>query len=310
METIYNLFIFYCDDTCSTIGYTSHAHKGSDADGIAFLKASLTEDFQHSARFNLTVPFTRAEHNARSRLSESHHLYEEFFASSGANERPLFVSTSVKDGEIFVNAIVEDRDSSVNVVLEEFGFKGLMDDWLVKYSNGKGINLSQLVHDDYFLAIKITFNAGLYVSSMKLLVSCIDSLAYIEYGDEQGAFVSWLNMYADLRPIGITAVELWELRNGLLHMTNTNSKKVRRNNIRRISFRVGGPPDFPRDGAGEVFYFDFYGLLSAFSDAQRRWIDTYNSDSGKFFKFIERYDETISDTRVAISFPGSSSESP
>src|ERR1019366_3532366 len=38
-----------------------------------------------------------------------------------------------------------------------------------------GINISQLIHDDYFLALKVTFNAGLYVSAMKLLVSCIDS---------------------------------------------------------------------------------------------------------------------------------------
>jgi hypothetical protein len=84
-------------------------------------------------------------------------------------------------------------------------------------------------------------------------------------------------------------------------MTNLNSNKVRKNKMRRISFRVGGPPDYPQDGVDGVYYFDFYGLIQTFSDAQGHWIETYNSDRDKFFKFVERYDETISDSRVAFT---------
>lgn len=64
-------------------------------------------------------------------------------------------------------------------------------------------------------SLKLTFNAGLYVSALKLLVSCIDSLAYIEYGDDRNStpFIKWLDTYADLTPLGITSTELWELRN-------------------------------------------------------------------------------------------------
>lgn len=116
-----------------------------------------------------------------------------------------------------------------------------MVDWLLKYSRKGGIQFSELIHDDYFHAIKITYNARLYVSSMKLMLSCIDSLAYIEYGDLRGLpiFVRWLNDFADLAPLGITAEELWELRNGLLHMSNINSSAVKQNKVRRISFHVG-----------------------------------------------------------------------
>jgi hypothetical protein len=148
--------------------------------------------------------------------------------------------------------------------------------------------------------LKVTFNAGLYVSAMKLLVSCIDSLAYIECGNEAGAFVQWLEAYADLTPIGVTAAELWELRNGLLHMTNLNAKKVRQNKVRRISFRVGGASDCPQDEADGVHFFDFHKLIQVFAEAQERWIETYNTDRDKFDKFVERYDETISDSRVAL----------
>ncbi len=185
-----------------------------------------------------------------------------------------------------------------------------MDDWLVKYTRDDAIDLPSLINDDYFLAIKLTFNAKLYVSAMKLLVSCIDSVAYIEYGDEAGSnvFTKWLNSYADLAPLGITAAELWELRNGLLHMTNLNSKKVLTNKERRISFRVGGDAGFSSNEVG-VYYFDFSQLILAFSKALGKWIETYNFDREKFPKFVERYDQTISDSRLAISPHGSGQHS-
>lgn len=62
------------------------------------------------------------------------------------------------------------------------------------------------------------------------------------YGDVRApsSFIRWLRDYADLAPLEITAEELWELRNGLLHMSNLNSSQVRSSSVRRISFRVGG----------------------------------------------------------------------
>jgi hypothetical protein len=213
------------------------------------------------------------------------------------------VSTPVLDGKTHFNYSSEHGDLDVNEVSEKLGEPGVMVDWLRKYASDDGINFSQLIHDDYFLAIKLTFNAGLYVSAMKLLVCCIDSLAYIEYGDDRRAFVKWMEAYCDLAPLGITAAELWGLRNGILHMTNLNSSSVLKGQVRRISFRVGDSPEVPRD-VGGVYYFDFLGLVHAFAQAQARWIESYNDDRGKFAKFVERYDETISDSRVAVAHLG------
>jgi hypothetical protein len=172
-----------------------------------------------------------------------------------------------------------------------------MDDWLLKYVDGNQIDLSQLIHDDYFKAIKLTFNAGLYVSAMKLLLSCVDSISYIEYGDERGSFVRWLREYGDLSPLGITEEELWELRNGLLHMTNLHSRQVRSQRIRRVSFRVGGHAEQVDD----IYYFPFPDLLNAYAQALGRWLKSYNDHREKFVKFVERYDETVSDSRFAIA---------
>lgn len=303
-EEIYNVFLFFdAKDICAVAGYTAHVHEGSDKEGSELLRACVDADLAITQRVPLSKSFTRSEYNARCRLGEGHYLYDELFVQVGAGASPLFVSTPVLNGNAHFNYSSEHGGLDVNDVSEQLGEPGVMVDWLQKYTSDEGINFSQLIHDDYFLAIKLTFNAGLYVSAMKLLVSCIDSLAYIEYGDDRGAFVKWMDEYCELTPIGITAAELWELRNGLLHMTNINSSKVRNNQVRRISFRVGDASEVPCE-AGGVYYFDFLGLVQAFAQAQARWIESYNSDRARFAKFVERYDETISDSRVAITHLG------
>lgn len=307
-ENIYNIFLFFENDLCTVVAYTAHEHSGNDAQGCEYLRGHIAEDFPIAEKLELTKPFTRSEYNARCRLGEGHHLYDELFASLDAGPEPLFVATPIRNGDVFFNYCSEHGDLDMNDISAKLGVKGVMVDWLVKYTSEQGIDFSRLIHDDYFLAIKLTFNAGLYVSAMKLLVSCIDSLAYIEYGNDRKSvpFIKWLDTYAELASLGITAVELWELRNGILHMTNIHSAKVRDNKVRRISFRVGGPPDYPREGVDGVYFFDFYGLIQVFAKAQGRWIESYNSDCDKFAKFVERYDETISDSRVAFTHLGGS----
>ena len=45
----------------------------------------------------------------------------------------------------------------------------------------------------------------------------IDSAGFLEFGDTgDNTFVKWLNAYADLTAVGVTAEELWEHRNALL----------------------------------------------------------------------------------------------
>jgi hypothetical protein len=190
-------------------------------------------------------------------------------------------------------------------VSEKLGAFGVMDDWLEKYRSAEGpLDLTQLIHDDYFLAIKATFNAKLYVSSMKLLLSCVDSLAYVEFGhsrEQPPVFVRWLDAFADLASIGIAPEELWEMRNGIVHMTNLHSAKVRSGKVRRISFGVNAPDEGLWSQGDATFYFSFYGLIKVVGAAIGHWLDAHNGDGEWFAVFIERYDETVSDNRVAVS---------
>ncbi|MBI5779593.1 MAG: hypothetical protein HZA49_09100 [Planctomycetes bacterium] len=80
-----------------------------------------------------------------------------------------------------------------------------------------------------------TLDMGLYVSSMKLLLSAVDTMAFLETGNNRGnEFKQWLNKYVNLSATGVTVDELWEHRNALLHMTALDSDKVREGWVVRL----------------------------------------------------------------------------
>lgn len=301
MEEIYNLFLFFENGRCSSIGCVAHQFDGSDEDGCEFLRSQLEVDFKTAKKISLVRSFTLSEYNAKCRLGEGLDLCEEVFFMFNAVRSPLCMITPVDDGKLSYNYSSDHSPLSMKDVWGKFGRKDKMIDWLEKYRNGNEIDLVRLIHDDYFIAIKLTYNEGLYVSSMKLLLSCIDSLSYIEYGNvkKPHPFIGWLDTYADLSSIGVSSSELWELRNGILHMTNISSAKVRDNKVRRVSFKVGGDRLTSVDADG-ICYFHFYSLICVFSEAVKRWIESYNNDRDKMSKFVERYDETISDSRASF----------
>lgn len=69
--------------------------------------------------------------------------------------------------------------------------------------------------------------------------------------------------------------------------------------MRRISFRIGTLPPEDKETQNEIFFFEFPLLLNEVAEAISRWLATYNAEPDKFVKFVARYDETVSDSRVA-----------
>lgn len=298
-EVIYNLFMMWHDNVCRSVRYVCHDVDMSDEDALKFLQEKVPTDLHKSREIELSRYFDREEYNARTRLRQEIKLYDEVFVKLDAGPQPMFVLTPVVDGIPKVEFKSNFGDPNI-YLREDMTPDHSMDDWLLKYANGNEFRISELINDDYFLAIKQTFNSKHYVSSMKLLLSALDSLAYIEYGDangKQSIFERWLTTYADLSHLGITPQELWELRNGLLHMTNLNSRLISKNKVRRISFHVGGKAFYERDG---IHYFSFYELIQAIAQALGAWLQTYNTDPEKMVLFVQRYDLTISDSRLAL----------
>ncbi len=172
-----------------------------------------------------------------------------------------------------------------------------MDDYLMSYLKGNSFDLAALFNDDYFRAVKLLWNNKHYVSAMKLLMSAVDTFGYLEHGDKPGSFQAWLTEYAELGKLGVSADELWELRNSLLHMTNLDSRRVASGKVRRLMFYIGHLPDGHPPGEAEAKYLGMWQLIQCVAQAMGKWCNSFNLNPAKSGVFFERYDRVISDVR-------------
>jgi hypothetical protein len=167
---------------------------------------------------------------------------------------------------------------------------------LEKYWQENGFDLGALLHDDFIVAIKKLFNERHYTSALKLLLSLIDTMAYFEHGDSPGNFQRWVTAYVDLRSVGVSADELWEHRNALLHMSTVDSRKVKAQTIKRLLPYVGQlPARIPVDYADYKVYPQ-HQLHIQVALGIARFIDSLNENREKFEPFLTRYESTLSDT--------------
>jgi len=133
---------------------------------------------------------------------------------------------------------------------------------------------------------------------MKLLMICIDTISYLEYGDTSGNFQKWISSYTKLSDLNITDNELWEFRNSILHMTNLDSRKVKQKKEKRLMFYVSHPEIKYQDKNDEGKFFKFKDLLNCIAWGISKWGGTYNIEKSKFDDFVARYDRIISDKRM------------
>jgi hypothetical protein len=172
-------------------------------------------------------------------------------------------------------------------------------DYIPKYMTTKGLDFGRLLNDDFFNAIRLLFNQTYYASAAKLLMTFIDTAGFVEFGDTgENTFVKWLGAYADLTPVEVTAQELWEHRNSLLHLTSPDSRRVRTGKVRRLMSYVGNlPVDLPTENQNTKFY-NLLSLIQAVGAACTRWAESYKKDRSKLEQFFDRYDLIVSDTRM------------
>tara|TARA_E500000318_G_scaffold482_1_gene565 strand:- start:2986 stop:3906 length:921 start_codon:yes stop_codon:yes gene_type:complete len=297
-ERIFNIFIYFDGGVASDYGLRHHRGSGNDQDKKAFLLAHVDTEHPIARRFPLSRAFTPAQWLSVHRLGKVLEYFEAGFTQFRAPPAPVFCLTPVVDGVATVDLQTNTDPYRGDQVTRQEGGSAVAD-YLVGYVDDHGFRFTELINDDYFKAIRMLFHAQLYVSSAKLLMSCVDTLAYVEFGDVAGNFTKWIDKYVDLEPHGISSDELWEFRNSVLHMTNLTSRKVLSGKVTSIMPYVGDSRLLPTLSASNPKLFNLLGLITAISDGVGRWAETYSQDSDKFLTFIERYDLTISDSRVA-----------
>jgi hypothetical protein len=172
-------------------------------------------------------------------------------------------------------------------------------DYFGTYFTAEGFDFPSLINDDFVAPIRLLYQHGHYVSAAKLLLTFIDSIGFVAYGETVvNPFVDWLNAYADLSTVGITPDELWEHRNSLLHMSNLDSRKVLAGKVTRLMFYVGTlPPGMPTANA-DAKYYNLQTLILRVIDGCGRWFQSYNEHPSKIESFVARYDLIASDNRM------------
>jgi len=300
-EKIFNLFLIGDEDKIFQIGCMVHLSDKSDEEKMDFLSARVDIDFQSSERITLISPMSWEYNYGLQRLANDISLFEPFFQKHGARADPFSIRTAVVNEKIKIDGVHGgDQPLPFHGGEAENAFFGQESyDYLSTYIKNGGFNIIQLLHDDHFEAVKILYNQGKVISSLKLLMIFIDTIGFLESGYDQGSknFIGWLDNYVDLARIGITAIELWEFRNGVLHMTNTESNKNRAGHVDRLIPRVS-PTALTHPVVVSGFkHFEILGLIMAIADGISKWAKSFNDQRDKFPEFITRYDTLMSDRR-------------
>lgn len=310
-ETIHNLYLFIQDENISEIGVQTYELDGTDEEKLNYLKSRVALDYKKSKRFKLPKKYLQKDSSnlpyrryfAMHRKGIHLDLFEDIFNHYNSPKAPLTIITPIVNGSPKIDLEINHAPLQGNNIPEKMKQKGIkMEDYLYKYTTNDSFDLPRLLNDDYFLAIKLLLNEGYYVSACKLLLSFIDTIAFLAYGDlgNQSVIKKWLDEYAELSSIGITSSELVELRHSLLHMTNLDSRRVLKGNVKRLMFYVGTLPDeIPKEN-DEAKYFNLKDLIYLIPNALEKWTIHLNSKPSDLIALIERYDLIVSDSRKSV----------
>lgn len=310
MEQIYNLFYYADKDIISKVGVVAYKQDGTDDDKIKFLKSKVKDDYKVAQLFDLPDKFKILVNddliNGIDSVSYKNicsqglgiTIFNNVYKYYNAPSDSLIVITPIVDGSIKIEGITE-ITQQMETEPEYFHIIP-QEKWYNVYIDDQGFHLDQLINDDYFEAIRILFNAKQYVSSIKLLMICIDTMSYLEFGDKPRNFQDWLENYTNLSSINITPDELKEFRNSILHMTNLDSRKVLDGKIKRLMFYVGNGSHTKE--TDEAKYFNFKELIDCIGKGIQNWGLSYNSNKDKFEYFVDRYDRIISDKRLTYTY--------
>ena len=297
-EAIYNILYFVHSGSITHAAIRTHHADGSNQDKAEWLRSSVASDLAEATPILLPKPINHDTFMALQRLGRHLEVFDPLFQAAGAPREPFYCMTAIVDGRPTVD-ICTDHAPLTAQIMQSMDTPTLsnVEDWLTKYATGDGFDLPRLLNDDYFQSIRLLFKAQQYVSCMKLLVSFIDTVAFLAYGDAPSVFVIWMETYVALSRLGITPQELWELRNGLLHMTTLDSRKVVKKTVRRIGFCVAPRGTCaPADGGG-LAYFNLLDLIDVVANGISDWTEHINANRDEFVHFVERYDRIISDDR-------------
>ena len=181
-ERVFNIFIYGNETHVHSIGCCEYRKEGSYDELTTYLRSRVDCDYGHARVITVDQPIEREVFYSMERLGV---VADKLITDDIMEENDIFCMTHVIDGQVRVDEIAETNPSA-----------GLPD-YLETYMTAEGFNFPQLIEDDFFSAIRTLWHERKYISSIKLLVSAIDTWGFIEYGSSANCFVLWLDKYCD-----------------------------------------------------------------------------------------------------------------
>ena len=270
-----------------SIGYRRYHREGPPEDLVQFLRERVDVDFTNATQHMLPEAVDWAEIPSVVRSGDIWELLDRCGINVGHDE--IYCVTYIVNGQ-----------PRFDEFSDEFA-PDAIPDYLRIYFTDEGFDFTKLINDDYFDSIKLLWNSRKYISALKLILSMIDTIGFIEYGPKADCFVRWLDQYCELRKVGVTSAEVWELRNALLHMSNLASRRNRTGQVQRLLPMFTHPSvEIPIDvDVYKGFHVNLF-LLDVFPRAIGTWLQTYKSDRSKFRSFVARYDTIVSEARMGV----------
>ena len=218
-ERIVNVFLYGDDRYIRSVGWHIYMADGSYQELVAFLQSRVDDDFKSAQQVDLPRQELRSVFEFAVRLN------------AVASVAP--VVSEVLGDSVYCNTHIVNGLPRVDDVQHAPPYE-IVPDYLTLYWTDSGFDFSKMINDDFLNAIKILWNNKKYISALKLLVIMIDTLGFVEFGSEDKCLVMWLDKYCDLSNLGVSAEEIWELRNSLIHMTNLDSRRVQTGRVNRL----------------------------------------------------------------------------
>ena len=284
-ETIYNVFAYGDEETVTSIGVRKRKACGSYKELTELLRHSVATDFSLARQIDFDGPEQRAVFEFATRIGALEQITPSLVEIVGDS---ICCITHVIDGVPRADQIVHAPPHDA------------MPDYLNMYWKPQGFDFTELIEDDYYSAIKVLWNEKKYISSLKLTCSLVDTLGYVEFGDNGIVFVRWLDAFCDFTTMGSTPEEFWELRNSLLHMSNLESRQVQKGRVKRL-IPVLHPADqeFPIGSTADYGFFHMARFLAdVFPKGIANWVGSYSGNNQKLLTFTKRYDTIVSEARM------------
>ena len=286
-ERIVNIFTYGDDEHIHSIGWQTHLKAGSYQELTIFLQSRVDGDHKKASRFDLAEKLPRSAFDFALRLNALQHVVPRVVEIVGDS---VYCVTDVVNGKPQMSDISHAPPHEI------------VPDYLRLYWTKSGFDFGQMIDDDFMDAIKILWDDEKYISALKLLVIMIDTLGFVEFGPVHDAFIRWLDRYCDLRPLGVSSSEIWELRNSLLHMTNLSSRKVSSGEVERLlPIVTAAQNDIPieMDDFKCLHLSRLFGSVVPFGIAN--WVRSFDGNPNKVLEFVQRYDTVISDSRRSVA---------